>query len=256
MSDLKKIYQDPLSIRNIDNPTEEQCIVAVKKNGMVIKFIKNPTFTVIKEAIINNPLSVEYVEEVPEELGILAVKLLWNSIKYIEPLTDNIMKEAVNSKGWAIQFIKNPSEELQISAVNKDYDAIKYIKDPSEEVQLAAVKNYWGAIRFIDNPTLEVRRAAIIANEESINYIMNYDIDELKIFIGDNIKILKYLYESLEIELVIEVLTEKIGKSNIDKKYMRDFLELEILEMDKVNFVKEQGSKEAKKALVDYMLTF
>ena len=41
----------------------------------------------------------------------------------------------------------------------------------------------------------------------------------------------------------------------IDEKYIKDFLELEILEMDKINFIREYGSKKAKVLLVDYKLS-
>lgn len=51
------------------------------------------------------------------------------------------------------------------------------------------------------------------------------------------------------------MLQEKIKEEDISKKYIEDFLELEVLEMDKINFVREYGSKNAKKLLVDYKLS-
>lgn len=253
-NNIKKLYNDPLYIKYIENPNEEEQIAAVKRNGMVIRFLNAPSDDVKREAILNNPLCIEYIEDLSEDLGILAVRLLWNSIKYIKNLTDNIMREAVKSKGWAIQFIENPSEEIKLLAVAKDFDAIKYIKNPSEAVQIKAIETYWGAIRFIDNPTLEARRTAIKIDEESINYIMNYDLDDLKIFIGDNINIVKYVYDSIDIDTIVDIIKDKICKDDIDDKYMRDFLELEVLEMDKIGLVKEYGSKKAKMILVDYKL--
>jgi len=55
--------------------------------------------------------------------------------------------------------------------------------------------------------------------------------------------------------MVVDILKQKIKDENIEKKYIEDFLELEILEMDKINFVREYGSKNAKKLLVDYKLS-
>ena len=43
---IKKLYNDPLYIRNIDNPTEDEQIEAVKRNGMVIKFINKNYYIV------------------------------------------------------------------------------------------------------------------------------------------------------------------------------------------------------------------
>lgn len=132
---------------------------------------------------------------------------------------------------------------------------LKYIENPSEEIQLKAIENYYVAIRFIKNPSLKAKIKAIELNGEAINYISNYDLDEIKKFIYENINVVKYIYESIDVELVIDVLQEKIKEEDISKKYIEDFLELEVLEMDKINFVREYGSKNAKKLLVDYKLS-
>ena len=175
--------------------------------------------------------------------------------RYISVKTHRVIEEAVRTKGWAIQFVDNPSEDLQMIAVSRDYDAIKYIKDPSENVQLEAIKTYYAAIKFINKPTVKAKIEAVKINGEAINYINNYDFDEIKLFIEANINVVKYIYDSIEIDLVIEVLVNLVKKDNISRRYIRDFLELEILEMDKINFIREYGSKNAKKFLVDYKLS-
>jgi len=144
---------------------------------------------------------------------------------------------------------------LQLLAVNQDYDAIKYVENPSGIVQLAAIENYYTAVRFIKNPSLKAKIRAIQLNGEAINYIANYDLDDIKIFINENINVVKYIYGSIDVDLVVEVVKNKIKDENIEKKYIEDFLELEILEMNKINFVREYGSKNAKKLLVDYELS-
>ena len=144
---------------------------------------------------------------------------------------------------------------MQLLAVSKDYDSIKYIETPSENVQLAAIENYYAAIKFIKNPSLKAKIKAVISNGEAINYISNYDLDDIKIFIHENINVVKYIYESIDVDLVVGVLKGKIKDDNVEKKYIEDFLDVEILEMDKINFVREYGSKKAKILLVDYKLS-
>lgn len=251
---LKQVKENPMLLENIDNPSRDIIIAAIKKNGIAIKFIENQDFEMRRIAIESNPLSIEYMDNLEEELQVLAVKLLWNSIKLIKNPSYKVKKEAVSTKGWAIQYVENPEEELCLLAVTEEYDAIKYIENPSEEVQLKAVEKSWNAIKYIKNPSLEVRRKAVIEDEEAIHFC-DYDIDEVKVFIGDNIKVVKYLYESIDPDLVVEVLMEKLKNDDFTKEYMKDFLELEILEMDKIGFVYEYGSKKAKKMLVDYKLS-
>ena len=246
---IKQVKENPMLLENIDNPSDEVIKAALKKNGVVIKFIKDQSYE-----MRSNPLSIEYMENLEEELQVLAVKLLWNSIKLIKNPSNKVQEEAVKTKGWAIQYIEEPSEELCFIAVENDYDSIKYIKNPKEKVQLKAVEKSWNAIKYIKEPTLEVRKKSIIQNEEAINFC-NYDIDELEEFISDNIKVVKYLYESIEPEMVVDVLIEKLNRNDFTKKYMKDFLELEILEMNKVAFIYEYGNKDVKKLLVDYKLS-
>lgn len=252
---LNKIKENPFGIADIKNPSEEMKLIAVKSNGLAYKYLsRNESHEVKKTAILSNPLCVEYMEDLEDDLAILAVKNLWNSLKLIKNPSKKVIEEAVNTKGWALQYVENPWEELCISAVKKDYDAIKYINEPSEAIQLAAVNSYFGAIKFIKNPTIEVKRQSIRLNAESINYISSYDLDEVKLFIKDNFKVVKYLYDSIDVDLVVEVLMEKMAEENIDEQYVRDYISLEILEMDKVNFIREYGSKNAKKSLVKVML--
>ena len=252
---LLKLKNKPEYIQELVNVDEELEIFIVKNNGNNIRYINNPSKKVQMEAIKNTPLSIKYIRNVDKEIGIMCVKSLWNSLELINNPSEEIIEEAIKTKGWAIQFVKEPSEELQVLAVSKDYDSIKYIENPSENVQLAAIENYYVAIRFIKKPSLKAKVKAVILNGEAINYISNYDLDDLKVFIHENINVVKYIYESIDVDIVVEILKEKIKDENIEKKYIEDFLELEILEMDKINFVREYGSMNAKRILVDYKLS-
>lgn len=153
-----------------------------------------------------------------------------------------------------MQFIDKKTEELCVIAVSRDYDAIQYIENPSEDVQMRAVKQYWGAIKYIKNPSILVMREAVKREAEAINFINGYDYDDMKYFIYDNINSLKYIYESIDIDVVLDVLKEKFSSESIDREYIVDFYNLEILDMDKIEFIKEWGSKNTKKLLVDYIL--
>jgi len=143
---------------------------------------------------------------------------------------------------------------MQVEAVKKDYDSIRYIKDPNEKVQIEAVKNHWSAIKYIEKPTVESQKIAISQSEEAITYIDIYNEERIKEFLKVNINILKYIYEDVTEELIDEVLMEKLKDEDIEEKYVKDFLNLEILDIDKIKFIYNYGSKKAKKILIDYKL--
>jgi len=253
---MEMVLRDPYYIKNIDNPSEEIQLVAVNKNGILLKFIKSPSVKVQWEALKNNVWAIEYIENPLEEMCILAVESAWNTLKFIKNPSENVLIKAVGSKGWSLQFVKNPSLELQRIATIKDWDSIKYISSPLEEIQLLAVDSYYGALSFIKEPTLRVKRKAITINAEAINFLKEINEEEMRLFLGDNIEIIKYKGSRVDIEIVKAVLKEKLASEEIDKDYIVKFADCEALILDKANFIYQFGSAKSKRIYVDYKLSY
>ena len=114
--------------------TEKVQLRMVKEDGLLIRYIKNPS----------------------ENIKLKAIKQDYRSIQYIENPSEAIKLEAAKQNGYVIEYIKNPSEALQLAAVKRHGSAINYIKNPSEKVQLEAVKNNSFAYQFIKKPTRKV----------------------------------------------------------------------------------------------------
>ena len=218
----------------------------LSKNGLLIKDVKEKTEELQIIAVKNNPLSVEYIENLSEAL--------WNSLKYIKNPTEKIIKRALEVKGWAIQYVENPTYEMKLLAIESDFDSIRYIDNPEEELQKKAIEKYWGAIKYIKNPTLESKLLAITKSEEAINFMSNYSYDEIKDFLSANINVFKYVYDSVDIDIVLEVLKEKFEDGTMTYEYMKSYIDLEMLEMDKLEFVKTYGDRMSKKFIVDCVL--
>ena len=200
-------------------------------------------------------MTIEYMKNPEEQICLLAVTASWNALKYIKNPSKDVMEKALAMKGWAIQYIKDPSEDLEIKAVQTDCDAIKYIKNPTEKTQIEAVKNYWSVIKFIEEPYLNTKIEAVRQNEEAIRYIDAVEDHEVKALLKGNLKILKYIYDDVEENLIEEVLIEKMSCEEPDKTYIKDFLNLEVLVMNKLAFINEYGSKKVKQSVMDYTLS-
>ena len=207
----------------------------------------------IKEQIRKNPAFLKELEDPSEELMLYAVSSAWNNLKYFKEPTGNVRMTALKSKGWAIQFIDDPTKEEKLMAVSKDADALQYFSEADCEVQLTAVKNSWRAIRYMEDPCYDARILAIEKNEQAINYISGYSAEELKEYLKLNLNIVKYIYDSIELEELTGVLAG-VFAGDPDEKYIRDFMELEVIDMDKIPFIDETGSKAARKRLADYVL--
>ena len=117
-----------------ESADEQAQLAAVTKDGLAIRYFKDPS----------------------ERVQLDAVTQTGNAIGWIKNPSEELQLAAVNQTGYAIQYIKNPSEAVQIAAVKQNVYAIQYIKNPSEAVQIAAVKQDGLAIQLIKHPSIEV----------------------------------------------------------------------------------------------------
>ena len=171
-----KLYNDNIEkyrYLNLDKATERVQIEAVKRNGLAIQYIKNPSELVQIEAVKQNGRAILYIENPSELVQIEAVKQDGWAIQDINNPSELVQIEAVKRNGLAIEFIKNPSERVQIEAVKRNGWAIEHIKNPSERVQIEAVKQNEYAIRVIKNPSELVQIEAVKQNEYAIRVINN-----------------------------------------------------------------------------------
>lgn len=208
---------------------------------------------IIKERIRKSPVFLKDLENPEEELMLYAVGNAWNNLKYFKDPSDQVRRAALENKGWAIQYIKEPTREEQLIAVRRDADSIQYLTDPDCQIQTEAVRTSWNAIRQIKEPCHDAKLLAVKKNEQAIAYINDYTQEELAQFLKENIKIVKYIYDSLEMDDLTRILTE-VFQGEPSKEYIRDFMELRILDMDKIPFIGSIGSKATKQKLVDYVL--
>lgn len=207
----------------------------------------------LKEKIRKNPTFLKQLTDPSEEVMLYAVGSAWNNLKYFRQPSMAVRKAALENKGWAIQYIADPTLEEKLAAVKKDADAIQYIPNPECTVQVEAIQTSWNAIRYIGSPCIKAKRLAVGKNEQAIAYIGDFTQEELEEYLKLNISILKYIYDSVDMDELIRILTE-VFSGDPGEDYMRDFMELKILDMDKIPFIGQIGSKAAKKRLADYVL--
>lgn len=258
---IQIIKSNPSIIATIDDPTEEMKLLAVKKSGLVLEYIKNPTIEIQEAAIDNNARAIKYIGSPTEDMMIKAVNKGWSILEYIKNPTDQVIELAIDKSGWAIQYVKNPSEELQLLAVRKNYDSIKYIKEPCERVQEEAVNISYDALRYIKTPSSHAELTAIRNNEAAINFVTGVDKDKILKFLKVNILVIKYVVNKISKDELEEVLKQVLSSEDVEEKYVRDFLNCSTIDkandtitMDKIMFIYKYGSKKAKRIAVDEKL--
>ena len=176
------------AIKYIDNPIEEQQLVAVKNGEFgysyvafkssgdsILKFIKNPSKKVQLEAVKHHGLAIKYIDNPTEEMQIEAVKNNSGALQYIKNPSEAMQIEAVKKSYKIIDMVENPTSRFREAALKYQTTyALKKYKNLTKKEQLIAVKELkHNAIKYIDNPIEEVQMIAVKANSSSIREIKN-----------------------------------------------------------------------------------
>lgn len=121
---------------------------AVKKNGIILQYIKKQTPQLCLEAVKSNGLALEYVEE----------------------QTPEICLEALAQTGRAITYVKQVTEELLLQAIDRNLEVFEHLEHKSEDVIRKALGIDGMLLEFVESPTLEQCMIAYNQNEQSIRY--------------------------------------------------------------------------------------
>ena len=188
-------------IKNIENPTEEQQLEAIKLNWYAISLIQNPTETVQKAAFEKNEQAILYVKCGPCEalkqalnamdeakflaafkaepnllkfitnpaLLKVAVSQDWRIVRKIDGASDELWAEAVRQSADALKFVHNAGEKVLVAAVERDWKYIQEIEVPTA----AAVRTDWRCIQYLQRASEKVQMEAVKASKDALKLIKN-----------------------------------------------------------------------------------
>ena len=137
---LYSIKNNPYNIKYIDNPSEEEQLLAynVRDKGNfpgypIVKLIKNPCQKLQEITIKENPCLIKYIDNPSEEMQMFAIKTATlPEYQKIYGLID----------GAIMLDIKNPSENVQAEAIKNWKNAINFIENPTEKIKNLYKKLY------------------------------------------------------------------------------------------------------------------
>lgn len=129
-------------IRNIDkceylytfikNKTNKQIRDMLKKNGLIIQYVKQNKKR-CNLAIQQNPLALEYIKKQDEDMCLLAVSNNGLALEHVIEQTDNICMKAVENNGYSLQFVKKQTYEICKKAIDEYAENSEFINkdDPN-----------------------------------------------------------------------------------------------------------------------------
>jgi hypothetical protein len=144
-------------INNIDNTSgnDDVTIDDLKTNGLLLKNFNNPTINEYMIAIKQNADALIFVKNPTEEIYIEAVRRNGLVLQYIQNQSEKVCFTALNQNPLALQFIKNQTEEMIKFAVRKSAFTTTMIKKPSKELYYILVKENINSYNWMDTKYID-----------------------------------------------------------------------------------------------------
>ena len=158
---------------------ESDQVSILKKDPMLIQYIKNPSEPVQIAAVETNSRVITYIIAAgitpSERVQVAAISKNGDVIRDIIAAgiipSETAQVAAVSKNGYTIEYIIKagikPSETVQVAAVTETSRAIQYIMyggiKPSETVQIAAVSSNKGALDFIIHNGIKPSEDVLVA---------------------------------------------------------------------------------------------
>ena len=132
------LQENGLAIKYVYYQTEQMQRIAVINNINSSKYIKQPSFAIMKLIAENGGHIIDFKQKVSKERWLELVKIAIDadpniiySIKY--DITDELKERAIKKKPKIIMALINPSKSMQTIASTSKYTTLNYINDPVEE---------------------------------------------------------------------------------------------------------------------------
>lgn len=205
---------EPIEYMNITS--EDVKLAVVKKDGLNIKYIKNPSLKIQKAAINENihsfsdiinpskefiqyaldnwPGVIQYIKKPTKEQQMLVVTKYINNYRYIKNPSPNVRRFVCQNDG--IEYIDNPTKEEQMIAIkNSPFVCILHnITNPTEEAIFASISiNGYEAMKNISNPTDKMKYEAVKNCSLAISLIKKPSYELQKMAIDDDINNIIYI---------------------------------------------------------------
>ena len=198
------IAKHPSEILSLENPPEEIVTLALSVDGTLLNHFKDTaTYEQCLTAVRNNGMAVQYVpdDKQTEELQLAAVGQVAKALKKIGTPYEATVLKALEEEPSLISSIENPTQEVKLAAIRVNPAFVLDIKNPVQEGETMEehnekIRELWTEavrlngylIRNCGKTFPELREVAIRQNPFSIGCIRDATNEEIDLAVSLNPK--------------------------------------------------------------------
>lgn len=236
----------PAGIKDLENQTEELCLLALSKDDHVYKYIRGieDNDDLKMKCIDIDPWYLNRFKDYTEDMAVKAVKSRCWVFYNID--SDKITLRVLDAFIEGLESIKEPIENQQLWGILRDVPSEfrtedlfmklvniepRFLKElKSEErvrypkVCLTALSKNGLLLECVENPTREMKLTALRSNGSSLQFIDKNDQDEEMVITGIKSSKDAFNYTNLESQAIYDALVEKsaIAIKQVPKKYRHE----------------------------------
>jgi len=184
--DNEHLAKNGMLIKQIYDPTEEQCTIAINNNVNAIYHIKKLSNKIYLQALKKDGLVLEIISTPTNEMIFTALRQNSSALQYVKEQTKEMIFMAVNKSPFSVSFIKNPTHDLYYEIIEMNLKAYKFMDKKfftSEFINKCAifhVKKDGMLLEHFHEQTFELCSIAINQNPYAIQYIKLTDLKEIE----------------------------------------------------------------------------
>lgn len=207
---LEAVKLNGVALKYVRVQTPEICLAAVKSSGSALIYVKEQTLEICLEAVKTCGYALNYVKKEfrTNEMYILAFKYDIRVFRDIGEHTYELCLLAVKCSGYALKYVeeKFKTREICLEAVKTCSIALKYVDEQTPEICLAAVKVNGKALEFVEDrfKTGEICFEAVKNDAFAIIYIKQREDDDFEYMSEEEIDEYNYFWQNTYIDICLE----------------------------------------------------
>jgi len=173
-------------IKEICDPTDEQCRIAINNNINAIYYIKNPSNEILLHALKKDGLLLKIISKPTNEMIFAALRQNSHALEFVKDQTKEMIFMAAKKSPFSVSFIKNPTLDLYYELIEMNLKTYKFINNKlftPEFINKSAmihVKKDGMLLEQFPEQTFELCKIAITQNPYAIQYIKLTDLKQIE----------------------------------------------------------------------------
>jgi hypothetical protein len=182
--------------------TPERCLMAVKSNGLALRYVTNQTLEHCLHAVHNNGRALEFVKDKQQTVCMLALYDEAGALAFFpeELKTREVCLSVVKEHAASIVHTPFRDEEFLMEVLEEEPVLIRHLEPQyiTEDIAMKAVSRWGYVLKHIPNPSPTVCLAAVMSDGEALQYVKDQTYDICKAAVENDPSAIQYVKEQTE----------------------------------------------------------